>query len=499
MKDETHEHASGAPLDVLIIGAGLSGIGCACHLTRALPGKRYAILEMRDDIGGTWDLFRYPGIRSDSDLFTFSYDFKPWRGRKVIAGADDIMAYLREAAKEHDVLPNIRFGRKVLSADWDSARAVWTVTAEDTSTGQITKVTARWLFGATGYYDYDQGFRPDFPGEARFKGQIIHPQHWPEELDPTGKRFAVIGSGATAVTLVPALAEQAAHVTQVQRTPSYILPVPSEDGLANLLRRFLPERTVYAISRRKHVLRQRYVWLLCQRFPQLARNLIRRANVAALPKGFDVDRHFNPPYDPWDQRLCAVPDGDFYESLKSGKASIETGVIETFTEDGVRMQDGTEVPADVIVTATGLNLKLFGGAVLSLDGVEVNPAERLVFKGMMLDGVPNYAFAVGYTNSSWTLKVGLLCRAFCDMIAYMDARGLAVVTPERPEGAVAERPLMDFDAGYVKRALHILPKQGDAAPWEMTFNYIEDARLQRRTPIDDPALKFSALPQHAPS
>ncbi|MFC3614853.1 flavin-containing monooxygenase [Lutimaribacter marinistellae] len=481
-------------LDVLIVGAGISGIGCACHLVRELPGKSWTILESRGDLGGTWDLFRYPGIRSDSDLFTFGYDFRPWKSRNAIASADEIMAYLRDTAAEYGVDEKIRFHHRVISADWRSDEAVWHVTARREDTGETVQLRARWLFGATGYYDYAQGYRPDFEGEESFAGPIIHPQHWPEDFDATGKRIAVIGSGATAVTLVPALAETAAHVTQVQRTPTYVLPVPSEDKIAAFLRKVLPEKTAYGLARRRHVLRQRWTWLVCQKYPEFARRFIRKANMAALPEGFDVDTHFNPPYAPWDQRLCIVPDGDFYRSIRAGKASIVTGGIERFTETGLRMASGEEIEADAIVTATGLNLKLFGGTALNVDGKRVDPAERLVFKGMMLDGVPNFAFAVGYTNSSWTLKVGLLCQYFCRLLAYMDEHEWAAVEARRPEGEMRARPLLDFEAGYVKRALDSLPKQGDGPPWQMTFDYIEDARMVRRGPVADPALHFAPYP-----
>ncbi|MDF2233723.1 NAD(P)/FAD-dependent oxidoreductase [Albimonas sp. CAU 1670] len=481
-------------LDVLIVGAGLSGIGAACWLTREAPSKAWAIVEAREALGGTWDLFRYPGVRSDSDLYTFGYDFKPWTSPNAIAGAEEILAYLREAADEHGVTPKIRFRRRLLRADWSSAEALWTVRLRHEEDGSESVLRARWLFGATGYYDYAEGHRPAFPGEADFAGPILHPQFWPEAFDAAGKRIAVIGSGATAVTLVPALAETAAHVVQVQRTPTYVLPMPSGDPLANLFRRLLPAKTAHALARRKNIARQRWVWLLCQKYPQTARRIIRWANRKSLPAGYDVDRHFNPPYGPWDQRLCAVPDGDFFEAIKAGRASVVTGALERITPAGLRMADGTEIEADVIVAATGLKLKLFGGAVLSVDGAPVDPAQRLVFKGMMLDGVPNFCFAVGYTNASWTLKVGLLCEHFCRLLAHMDATGAAVCTPVRPEGEIDTRPLLDFKAGYVLRALDALPRQGDRAPWEMTFNYHADEKLLRRGPVDDPALRFEPAP-----
>ena len=456
----------GQPLDVLIVGAGMSGIGAACYLSRELPEKSWAIVEGRERLGGTWDLFRYPGVRSDSDLYTFAYDFKPWKSKKALASGAQVLAYVSEAAAQHGVEGKICYGHKVVAADWDSAEALWTVRLHRRDGGDETQIRCRWLFGATGYYDYDHGYRPRFQGEENFRGPILHPQQWPGDLDYAGKRIAVIGSGATAVTLVPALAERAAHVTQIQRTPSYVLPVPSEDPVANLINRWLPEGLAFAAIRRKNVLRQRWVWLLCQRHPRLARRLIRWANRKSLPPGYPVDVHFNPPYDPWDQRLCAVADGDLFNELRRGRASMVTGAIDCFTATGVRMQSGEEIEADIIVTATGLNLKLFGGVELSLDRARINPAERLVFKGMMLDGVPNFCFAVGYTNSSWTLKVGLLCRYFCRLLKELDERGEAVCVVERPPGEIATRPLLDFDAGYVKRSINELPRQGGQHPWQ---------------------------------
>ncbi len=479
-----------APLDVLIVGAGLSGICAASYLARELPRKSWTILEARSDLGGTWDLFRYPGIRSDSDLFTFGFEFKPWRSEKAIADAPDILAYLREAAAESGADKKIRYHHKVLRAEWDSKAALWTVTAHRTDIGAEARIRARWLFCATGYYDYDRGYSPPFAGMDDFCGTLIHPQHWPADFDYAGKKIVVIGSGATAVTLVPALAATAAHVTQIQRTPTYVMPLPSRDWLADLFRRFLPEVRAHAAARKANVLRQRWFWLLCRNHPKLARRLIRWSNRRSLPKGYPVDVHFNPPYDPWDQRLCVAPDGDLFKAIRAGRASIVTGTIDRITETGVRMDSGEEIEADAIVTATGLQIKLFGGAGLFVDGGRVEPSERLVFKGMMLDGVPNFCFAAGYTNSAWTLKVGLLCQQFCRLLALMDTEGHAVCVAERPPGEIATRPLLDFGAGYVKRAIDMLPRQGDRAPWEMTFNYVEDARMLSRGEIKDPALRF---------
>lgn len=480
-------------LDVLVIGAGISGIGAARYLLDERPGTSFAVLEARAVSGGTWDLFRYPGIRSDSDLHTFGYEFKPWTDPKSIASADRILAYLRETSQEYGVEAHIRYQHRVLEAAWSSEDARWHVRVERGDTGEQLELSAGWIFGATGYYDYEQGFTPHFEGRERFAGEIIHPQHWPEDLDHSGKRVVVIGSGATAVTLVPALVEGGAeHVTMLQRTPSYIMPVPSEDKLANKLRDVLGEKRGYALARQKNILQQRAVWKFCQTFPKTARSLIRKVNTRSLPEGFDVDTHFNPPYDPWDQRLCAVPDGDLFRTLRQGRASVVTDRIRTFTETGVLLESGEELEADIIVTATGLNLKLFGGIAISVDGVPLHAPDHVAYKGMMLSGVPNLAFAIGYTNSSWTLKVGLLCEFFCRLLEHMEAEGYDVCVPEAPE--METRPLLDFAAGYVTRALDDLPRQGDRRPWLMSMSYREDAKLVRGGPVADEYLRFSRAP-----
>ena len=480
-------------LDVLVIGAGISGIGAARYLLAERPGTTFAVLEARGASGGTWDLFRYPGIRSDSDLHTFGYEFKPWTDEKSIASADRILAYLRETSAEAGVEPHIRYQHRVLEAAWSSEEGRWRVQVERGDTGERLELTAGWLFGATGYYDYEQGFTPHFEGRERFAGEIIHPQHWPEDLDHTGKRVVVIGSGATAVTLVPALVEGGAeHVTMLQRTPSYIMPVPSEDKLANKLRDVLGEKRGYAVARQKNILQQRAVWKFCQTFPKTARSLIRKVNTRSLPEGFDVDTHFNPPYDPWDQRLCAVPDGDLFRTLRQGRATVVTDRIRTFTETGVLLESGEELEADIIVTATGLNLKLFGGIAISVDGVPLHAPDHVAYKGMMLSGVPNLAFAIGYTNSSWTLKVGLLCEFFCRMLEHMETEGYDVCVPEAPE--METRPLLDFAAGYVTRALAELPRQGDRRPWLMSMSYRDDVKLVRGGPVADEYLRFSRAP-----
>ncbi|MFE8940451.1 flavin-containing monooxygenase [Streptomyces sp. NPDC007872] len=488
--------ASSAPpvaehLDVLVVGAGISGIGAGRHLKTALPSKTFAILEARAASGGTWDLFRYPGIRSDSDLHTFGYEFKPWRDEQSVADAPRILSYLRETVAENGLDAHIRHHRKVLSASWSSDRARWTVHVERTDTGERTTLTCSWLFCASGYYRYDQGYTPHFEGRERFRGTIVHPQHWPEDLDHAGKRVVVIGSGATAVTLLPAMAGTAAHVTMLQRTPSYIMPVSKNDVIANALKKYLGQERGHALTRRKNIAQQRFVWSFCRRYPKAARRFIRWVNARQLPEGYPVDEHFNPPYDPWDQRLCAAPDGDLFKAVRAGKASVVTDRIATFTEDGVRLESGRELGADVVVTATGLNVQAFGGIRITVDGEEVRPSDTVAYKGVMLSGVPNLAFSIGYTNSSWTLKVGLLCEHFCRLLAHMDASGHDICRPEPADPAMPTRPFLDFGAGYIRRAVDRLPRQGDRMPWLTSMDYHSDVRLLRADSVVDPELHFT--------
>ncbi|WP_086666572.1 flavin-containing monooxygenase [Lentzea kentuckyensis] len=478
-----------ADLDVLIVGAGISGLGAAYYLQREHPRKKYAILEARGAIGGTWDLFRYPGIRSDSDLHTFGYEFRPWRDEDSIAGADKILDYLRETAEEHGIDRAIRFHTKVIAAEWSSPDAHWTVEVE--KDGERETLTCSWLFCAGGYYRYDEGFTPQFEGRERFRGPIVHPQHWPEDLDHAGKRVLVIGSGATAVTIVPAMATAAAHVTMLQRTPTYVLPVPSKDPIRNALRKVLSEDRAFAITRRKNILQQQLTWRFAQRFPNAARRLIRRFNAKLLPEGYPVDEHFNPPYNPWDQRLCIVPDGDLFTAIRRGRASVVTDRITTFTETGVLLESGRTLEADIIVTATGLNVQAFGGMTLTVDGSRVSLPDTLAYKGMMLSGVPNFAYAIGYTNSSWTLKVGLLCEHFCRLLAHMDAHGYDTARPVVADPDAPTRPFLDFGAGYIRRALADLPRQGGRAPWLTSMSYFSDVKLLRRLPVEDDELRFS--------
>jgi monooxygenase len=478
-------------LDVLVVGAGISGIGAGRYLTTELPATSFAVLEARAASGGTWDLFRYPGIRSDSDLHTFGYEFKPWRDEQSIADAPRILAYLRETITENGLDAHIRYHHRVLAASWSTADARWTVDVERTDTGERLQLSAGWLFCAGGYYRYDEGFTPVFPGRERFRGPIVHPQHWPEDLDYAGKRVLVIGSGATAVTLVPAMAETAGHVTMLQRTPSYVMPVPRNDALADRLRALLGEERAFALTRRKNIARGIGIWKFCQKYPKAARRLIRWVNTKQLPEGYPVDEHFNPPYDPWDQRLCAVPDGDLFRAIRNGTADVVTDRIETFTENGVLLASGRELEADVIVTATGLNVQAIGGISLTVDGEPVHLPDTVAYKGMMLSGVPNFVLAIGYTNSSWTLKIGLLCEHFCRLLAYMDAHGYDVARPEPSDPDMPTRPFLDFAAGYIQRAVDQLPRQGDRMPWLTSMSYSTDVKLLRADSVTDPELHLS--------
>jgi cation diffusion facilitator CzcD-associated flavoprotein CzcO len=478
-------------LDVLIVGAGLSGIGAAHHLQEAFPGRSYAIFEAREELGGTWDLFRYPGIRSDSDMHTLGYRFKPWTAAKSISDGEAILDYVRETARDGRIDTKIRFQHRVVRAEWSSEEALWTVEAERVDSGEPVRLTCNYLWVCSGYYRYDQGFTPEFPGAEDFNGEVVHPQHWPAELDYSDKRVVVIGSGATAVTLVPAMAEKAAHVTMLQRSPTYIASLPAEDPIANGLRRFLPEKAVYTIVRWKNVMIQALIYQLSRRRPRAIKQFIRKGVERSLPAGYDIDKHFKPKYNPWDQRMCLVPNGDLFKAIRDGDATVVTDTIETFTENGIKLDSGEQLEADVIVTATGLNLLFLGGMELVVDGEPVNIAEKMAYKGMMLSGVPNCAFTVGYTNASWTLKADLTSEYVCRVLAHMDTHGYRKSVPELSDPSVTEMPLLDFTSGYVQRSLHEFPKQGSKEPWKLRQNYVLDIRTIRRGPIDDGAMRFS--------
>jgi monooxygenase len=478
-------------VDVLIVGAGLSGIGAGAHLQRNCPGKSYAILESREAIGGTWDLFRYPGIRSDSDMYTLGYSFKPWRDEDSIAAGEKIRNYIRETAREYRVEEHIRFGHKVVSAEWSSDEALWTVRAEQG--GETVELTCDFFYGCTGYYRYDEGFTPQFPGSERFEGQVVHPQHWPEDLDYRGKRVVVVGSGATAVTLIPAMAPETEQITMLQRSPGYVVTLPAQDPVAKALRRVLPAKAQYAITRWKNVLTQMAFYQLSRRAPRFTRKLIRRGVERQLPAGYDVDGNFEPKYNPWDERVCLVPGGDLFKALGSGRAEVVTDTIETFTERGIELTSGRELEADIIVTATGLNLLVVGGIEIKVDGERKEFKDLVGYKGAMFGGVPNLAIALGYTNASFTLKCDLVSRFVCRLLNHMEARGYKVATPREPGPATAREPFIDLKSGYVLRALDQLPMQGETHPWRLHQNYARDLRLFKHGPVDD-EITFSRAP-----
>jgi monooxygenase len=478
-------------VDVLIVGAGLSGIGAACHLQANCPGKSYAILEARAATGGTWDLFTYPGIRSDSDMFTLGYSFRPWREAKSIADGSSILSYVRQTASDHGIDEKIRFHHRVVRAEFSTADAMWTVEAERSDTGQTVHLTCGFLMMCSGYYRYDEGYTPEFEGIERFAGRIVHPQHWSDDIDYVGKRVVVIGSGATAVTLVPAMAERAEHVTMLQRSPSYIVSLPGEDPIANALRRFLPARVAYSIVRWKNVLITLGIFQLSRRRPAMVKALIRKGLEKHLPPGYDIDTHFKPTYRPWDQRMCLVPDGDLFEAISQGRASVATDHIDTFTESGIKLKSGDELQADLIVTATGLNMLALGGMQIVVDGTDIDLPETLSYKGMMLSGVPNLAIAFGYTNASWTLKCDLTCEYVCRLLNHMDEHRYAFCVPHNDDPSLVKEPFIDFSSGYVQRAIDKFPKQGPEAPWRLHQNYALDIMSIKYRAIEDGALQFA--------
>jgi monooxygenase len=480
--------------DVLIIGAGLSGIGAGYHLQTKCPSKSFVILEGRDTIGGTWDLFRYPGVRSDSDMFTLGYSFKPWTESKAIADGPRILNYVRETAAENGIDGKIRFGHRVKRASWSTPDARWTIEAEriggEGATEMVT-FTCDFLFSCAGYYKYEAGYTPEFAGAADFAGRIIHPQQWPEDLDYAGKRVVVIGSGATAVTLVPEMAKTAGHVTMLQRSPTYVVSRPAQDPLANRLRRNLPAKIAYHLIRWRNVLWGMYFFQLSRRKPAEVKRLILGGVRMALGPDYDIATHFTPRYNPWDQRLCLVPDGDLFNSIREKRASVVTQEIVTFTKNGVRLKDGSELPADIIVTATGLVLQVLGGLQVSVDGREVDFASKLTYKGMMYADVPNLASSFGYTNASWTLKCDLTCEYVCRLINYMDRHNYRQCMPHNEDAAIEALPSLDFSSGYVQRAVAKMPKQGSKRPWRLYQNYALDIVTLRFGKIDDGVMQYS--------
>jgi cation diffusion facilitator CzcD-associated flavoprotein CzcO len=486
-------------VDVLIVGAGLSGIGAARHMQMKVPDKTFEILEMRDDLGGTWDLFRYPGIRSDSDCFTFSYDFKPWTSNQLIGDGKLILEYLREAATETGVDKHIKYGKKVLTADWSSNDQQWTVVVEDVKSGKRSEMTCDLFYCNAGYYNYDHGYEPDIPGLADFKGELAKQQEWPEDLDWTDKKVVIIGSGATAVTILPEMAPDSEKTTMLQRTPTYMLPVPKNDPVAGPIYKVLGVKRGYSVVRWANATRMVGIYHFCQAFPGTSRKiLLGMMNAQAKGTDIDPDVDFNPPYNPWDQRLCAVPSGDLFKALKSGKAAIKTAHISRIVSDGIELEDGDKLDADIIVLATGLDLQLAGGIEFSIDGEAADPTQSMVYKGCMLTDVPNFVFTVGYTNSSWTLKADLVADYVCRVLKHMDKNDYGVMVPHNDDPSVEEVPLLDFPAGYVQRALGRFPKAGSKAPWKLRMTYHQDAIDYRRSKIEDGNLKFSKAPAPAP-
>ena len=476
-------------IDVLIIGAGLSGIGGACHLRRNSPDRSFMILESREASGGTWDLFRYPGIRSDSDMYTFGYGFKPWSDKSSIADGHKILSYIREAAAEYDVEQHIRYQHKVVSASWSSTQSRWLVTAERGHTGERVTISCKFIFSCSGYYDYEQGYTPEFAGIDNFKGQVIHAQHWPEQLDYQGKHVVVIGSGATAVTLVPAMSQDTASLVMLQRTPTYIASVPKEQPLAETLRKWLPDSWVFRLIRWKQVLFQLYLYQLSRRNPQRLRKYLLGLVRKEMGPDYDVDTHFTPDYNPWDQRLCGVPDGDLFAAIRENRAEVVTDHIGQFNKEGIHLKSGKQLDADIVVLATGLNLSFAGGVEYSVDGKVLDFAEHFIFRGMMFSGLPNMAFTVGYTNSSWTLKADLTSQYVSRLLNKMARHGYTTVKP-RLTGEVEEMPLLDFDAGYVLRSRESFPKQGNRLPWKNYQNYIRDFIGLRLGRQNDDELEF---------
>ena len=479
-------------VDVLIIGAGLSGIGAACHLTRKCPNKSYTILERRQNIGGTWDLFRYPGVRSDSDMFTLGYSFRPWTKEKVLADGESIRNYIKDTAEEYNVKQHIQFGLKVISSNWSSQDACWTVKVKDEASGEIQHYSCEFLISCTGYYNYDQGFTPDFKGADKFKGQIVHPQHWPKDLDYQDKKVVIIGSGATAVTLVPEMAKSAAHVTMLQRSPTYIATVPEVDPISVKLRKYLPEMAVYRMARIRNIGLQRTVYRLSKNRPKLMKRVLLSAAKRQL--GEDVDMaNFTPNYNPWDQRLCAVPNGDLFKTIKNGNASVVTEQIDSFTAKGIKLSSGEILEADIVVTATGLNIQMLGGATATIDGEPVEPGNTMVYRGVMLRDIPNMAMIFGYTNSSWTLKADIACEYICRLLKQMDKMAAHQVIPRDHENCVSDKPMMDMQSGYLARAASTMPKQGTQAPWQILNDYVRDIPLLRYGSVNDGSLEFSHI------
>jgi len=488
--ESQQQRSSEHHVDVLVVGAGLSGIAAGYYLQTRCPGKRYAIIEARDAIGGTWDLFRYPAVRSDSDMYTLGYSFRPWSSDMALADGASILHYVRDTARHFGIDRKIKFGHRVVRASWSSVDALWTVEAEVGAEKAIARYTCNFLYMCSGYYDYEQGYMPSWPGMDRFRGRIVHPQHWPADLDYGGRKVVIIGSGATAVTLLPAMAQTAAHVTMLQRSPTYIITLPARDRVARWLHRKLPSALAHRLSRWKNVAFTMYFYNLSRWRPELVKRMILRAAQRMLGPGFDVAKHLTPSYKPWDQRLCFVPDADLFKALRSGKASIATDGIETFTETGIKLCSGHVLEADIIVTATGLNVKMLGGLQVDVDGVPTDLSKHMIYKGMMLSDIPNLAYALGYTNASWTLKCELTCLYVCRLLNQMTARGYAWCTPRRRDPSIKEEPAVNLTSGYIQRAIARLPRQGSKRPWRLYQNYAIDMAMLKFGALNDGTMEF---------
>ena len=483
----THIH------DMVIIGAGLSGVGAACRYREAFPDKDLAVVEARDAIGGTWDLFRYPGIRSDSDMLTLGYDFRPWVGDKILADGPSIRKYVQETADEYDVTRMVQFGHKVTKADFSTDENLWTLTLETKKTGKTKVIKTRFITSCAGYYKYEEGYTPSFEGREDFKGDILHPQHWPENYDYVGKHVTVIGSGATAVTLVPEMAKTAGHVVMLQRSPTYIASIPSKDAIGNFMRKVLPARMAFTLNKKKNMSLHSFMYKRARKNPEKAREWFRTKTLEALGKDYPVDVHFKPSYNPWDQRVCMVPDADLFDAINDARASIMTDQIDRFTEDGIQLASGVAIKTDVIVTATGLNVVFVGGINASVDGAAIDIPNTFGYKGLMFSGVPNMISVFGYTNASWTLRSELISRYMIRLVKHMDDNGYQSVTPIAPEG-MPQNPWIDFQAGYLMRVIDDLPKQGDRMPWLNVQDYKHDIAHLIKAPIADDALVFSGKP-----
>ena len=481
-------------IDVLIIGAGLSGIGAACHLQDKCPKREFAVLEARDCIGGTWDLFRYPGVRSDSDMFTLGYAFRPWTAKKSIAEGPAILEYIREAARERGIEAKIRYNHRVRRASWCSRDGRWTVEADRGPCREAVRISCTFLLACCGYYSYAEGYAPQFPGIARYKGRLVHPQNWTADVEYAGRRVVVIGSGATAVTLVPEIAKSAAGVTMLQRSPTYVVAWPDEDRIANALRRWLPARTACALTRWKNVAAGIYFYRLCKRDPERAKAMILEGVRSALGPNYDVATHFTPRYNPLDQRLCLAPNGDFFQSIREGRTTIVTDEIETFVERGLKLRSGRHLEADLVITATGLNLHVLGGAELAIDGRSADPATTLSYKGVLYSDIPNLASVLGYTNASWTLKADLISGYVCRLLNYMDRHSYIRCTPRNTDPTIERLPPVDFSSGYFRRAMDKLPSQGSRRPWRIHQNYVLDLLDLRFARLDDGVLEFASRP-----